>query len=824
MRAINSLIVIFSILIFALGLIIIPPHTFIPAYAQTDSDKDGIPDVQDNCPTIPNPDQADTDTRWSGEQFIPDPDGIGDVCDNCPTLNNPKQGDGDNDGVGNDCDKCPDEEETLNGYMDNDGCPDEVELPSLLITITPESPALGERVKYAVEATDQNGIAFIKIYMNGIKKRTCFTTLCEYTSPPIEEEPQFSALAVNVLGYFYTEGVVPIEEIGVLGVVGLDNDSDGISDLWDNCPDDVNADQSDIDNDGVGDACDDCCPECPGRVGGGEYCCFAYYGYSGDCRDDMVSVSGRYYWEVMFDSISNNGCGCFDSDGLDIFASGFVAAEYEEPGETISYDNFVFLVPSQSKCNETQDECVNESTVREYVCGPNGMDYNDIDCPVGTPICNAGRCTCPDTDGGRNYYARGTVLGNSDRCMDEDTLLEYSCGQDELGNFIANPHEVECPGGCDSDRDACVCEDSDVGFNPDVFGHVGLHEDRCIGGQTLEEVTATFTGDNCIIDVVEHECEGACGFGRCWPPTCNDGIQNQDEEEVDCGGTTCVTCNLCSLDKDDMPVRFRWDNWKGRSWITGIRSQGQCGSCWAFAAVAAVEGTYLKENPDVGEQNIDLSEQQLVSDCGCDNSCNGGQEYHALQLIEDEGIVDELCYPYGSSGCLDLIPDPPVCVGACDCGDDVCSGPCSCPYICDDAGLGVSMWRNREWTIGDYNYGVGGIVNTYNDIKKALVCNGPLITGSADWDHDYVIIGWDTDSAICRREYAQNSCWIIKNSHGVYTGTRTGADGTSYYAVDGFAYIPFDDHEYSYATRYGIRYVEDVSAPDTSHWPVWPPW
>lgn len=202
----------------------------------------------------------------------------------------------------------------------------------------------------------------------------------------------------------------------------------------------------------------------------------------------------------------------------------------------------------------------------------------------------------------------------------------------------------------------------------------------------------------------------------------------------------------------------------------------------------------------------------------------GGQEYHALQLIEDEGIVDEICFPYGSGGCKDYTPDPPVCLGDCDCGDDVCSGPCSCPYTCDDAGPGVSTWFSREWTIGDYEYGVGGIVNTYNDIKKAIVCNGPLITGSADWNHDYVIIGWDTDSAICRREYAFSSCWIIKNSHGVYTGTRTGADGTSYYAVDGFVYIPFDDHEYSYATRYGIRYVEDVSAPDTSHWPVWPTW
>src|SRR5881396_2689584 len=50
--------------------------------AGPDSDGDGVPDSQDNCPLIPNPDQQDTDG-----------DGIGDACDNCPTTANHNQQD-----------------------------------------------------------------------------------------------------------------------------------------------------------------------------------------------------------------------------------------------------------------------------------------------------------------------------------------------------------------------------------------------------------------------------------------------------------------------------------------------------------------------------------------------------------------------------------------------------------------------------------------------------------------------------------------------------------------------------------------------------------
>ena len=61
--------------------------------AAIDSDGDGLPDVDDNCPSVPNPSQTDADG-----------DHRGDACDNCPSTFNPTQADGDGDGAGDACD------------------------------------------------------------------------------------------------------------------------------------------------------------------------------------------------------------------------------------------------------------------------------------------------------------------------------------------------------------------------------------------------------------------------------------------------------------------------------------------------------------------------------------------------------------------------------------------------------------------------------------------------------------------------------------------------------------------------------------------------
>lgn len=64
-----------------------------PLY-KNDSDTDGISGTSDNCPTVPNPDQADRNYDGRGDACSDDDaDNISGAQDNCPTVPNSDQKD-----------------------------------------------------------------------------------------------------------------------------------------------------------------------------------------------------------------------------------------------------------------------------------------------------------------------------------------------------------------------------------------------------------------------------------------------------------------------------------------------------------------------------------------------------------------------------------------------------------------------------------------------------------------------------------------------------------------------------------------------------------
>ncbi|XP_069041515.1 cathepsin K-like [Lepisosteus oculatus] len=94
---------------------------------------------------------------------------------------------------------------------------------------------------------------------------------------------------------------------------------------------------------------------------------------------------------------------------------------------------------------------------------------------------------------------------------------------------------------------------------------------------------------------------------------------------------------------DDMQKLPKAIDYRKLGYVTPVRNQGSCGSCWAFSSAGALEGQLKKTTG----QLVSLSPQNLV-DCVKENDgCGGGYMTNAFKYVmTNRGIDSEESYPY----------------------------------------------------------------------------------------------------------------------------------------------------------------------------------
>ncbi|RLJ07434.1 MAG: hypothetical protein DRP16_03500 [Candidatus Aenigmatarchaeota archaeon] len=558
-----------------------------------------------------------------------------------------------------------------------------------------------------------------------------------------------------------------------------DSDKDGIIDQEDNCPQTYNPEQKDIDGDGKGDACDSCDDRDTDNDG------------IKNCLDVCIKEPETYNGYEDED-------GCPDSiqDETPPSVSIFILPSSPTPDDKVSFiaqasdvsgikNISVFVdddlkITCQAKCKSSEilfGKCY-EYTITEKnqtVCIFKGGPY--------TPRNLTYRAEAFDNVGNKGQSVQKYVViafETSRPSPQIGTCLRAVGGTIRDFPYDLNTLKIKtCRLAPREGSTFDICEPTTISYT-----NVSLTDSTLTYTLTL-----SCTG-RYLIQPVPDFGPGKCEWHGSWRP--ENYIINVEDEELSedlyfvfqpstlysINEYTYVPCDLCNI--TNLPEYFDWRKW---NMVSPIKDQGRCGSCWAFATVGAIESTYNVEQ--LRPVNLDLSEQNLVSDCYPEASCSGrtasdSARLHTFNYIKTNGIVDENCFPYQSSNCSVYCCDPEVmskpdysvrcpqgCV--CSCDDGSYSIPCSCSRCSD--------WNNRLWRISDYDK-VGRFVT---DKKRALLCHGPL--HSCGGGHCVVIVGWN--------DYTHS--WIIKNSWGLDWRDM------------GFGEVPYDD-----SWTWNVFYVDGV--------------